>query len=135
MRQQLEGAGGPARGLAHPEAVGGSQLMPTGPTAALPTLDGSLEVLQGVEEARAGAMPKVGLDTPLNGPKKEKWWYEVRAQPFILRHATPTERGLGRSDQPARGGRKTRSKVYSGWAGGERSLTQKTAAVVDCSAG
>ena len=50
-------------------------------------LDGSLEVLQSDlnvptevgRGSKASSMPKAGLDVPLNGPRQEKWWYEVRA--------------------------------------------------------
>ena len=52
--------------------------MPQAPSA---VLDGSLEVLQNVAEVgQSGVergMPKAGLEAPLNGPKQEKWWYEV----------------------------------------------------------
>ena len=57
------------------------------PRAPVEALDGSLEVLQSdlnVPTAvgggsKASSMPKAGMDVPLNGPKQEKWWYEVRA--------------------------------------------------------
>jgi|EP01046_Picozoa_sp_COSAG06_P040079 hypothetical protein len=53
----------------------GPPYMPKAPT----DLNGSLEALHNVSEATPPeAMPRVDLDTPLNAPKQEKWWYEVR---------------------------------------------------------
>ena len=47
-----------------------------------------IQVLQNVAElgeGSAASMPKAtGLDVPLNGPKQEKWWYEVSAGPLSV---------------------------------------------------
>ena len=61
--------------------------MPKAPSA---VLDGSLEVLQNVAEraeGSGGAMPKAGLEVPLNGPAQEKWWYEVSGGDLYARPA------------------------------------------------
>ena len=65
-------------------AIGAAGWMPEA-RGQVEALDGSLEVLQSDlnvptevgRGSKASSMPKAGLDVPLNGPRQEKWWYEV----------------------------------------------------------
>ena len=68
--------------------AGTHRWMPQAPNV---VLDGSLEVLQNVADPpwdpykSKADMPRADLETPLNGPKKEKWWYEENPEQGLQR--------------------------------------------------